>query len=246
MLSDSPRCYAPCHEGIGSSVFPPGNPAKDAVTRPLILRWSIRTYSIPGLPSCVPVRLGPERLAELLALRRDAFDHASGASQPPPPRRLHRLYDDLRHGGGLCPPTTTGPADHPPRALDRLLYFITKTVVKTTRSIFRILRALSGRDPATLARTRPGRRRPVRAPARTPGLTRLTWHLLLGTHHLYAVRHRGEKGQSYSDPCRRVRSRPPRKGSQGRLSFLSAALGRADNLAPDWRHRVFAAAGRGC
>ena len=34
-----------------------------------------------------------------------------------------------------------------------------------------------------------------------------TWELLLeelGTDHLYAIRHRGEEGQSYSDPCRSV------------------------------------------
>jgi hypothetical protein len=38
-------------------------------------------------------------------------------------------------------------------------------------------------------------------------LTRRTWHTLvreLGTDHVYAVRHRGEEGQSYSDPCRSV------------------------------------------
>ncbi len=34
-----------------------------------------------------------------------------------------------------------------------------------------------------------------------------TWRTLveeLGTDHLYAIRHRGEEGQSYSDPCRSV------------------------------------------
>lgn len=37
--------------------------------------------------------------------------------------------------------------------------------------------------------------------------TRATWAALideLGTDHLYAVRHRGEEGQSYSDPCRSI------------------------------------------